>query len=359
MFYGLVVPPKKETDFKAPASAIIHLSSVILNSKSAVVTRVFLEKGNQRFLIALLDSEKQFQVPIDLYLSSNDKVTFYSDNAEVHVVGYQEENDLSLITEDLRQMSNCKKKSLNESSMTKGQSATEQKKSGEKPPANEKSLKDNWQQVFGRSLELQKPKKTEKLQLVSPLLVQKQAQLFQSKSPVRHDTKPLPVVQQTQHLIIEDTNSGSSDNENQKSIDFNGKQNSKNPNALQKVKKINPSKKSIKKSYKQNFELIDIDDLEEEKSDGFAQRIKDFEEIDNSENDEEWTSLQKRAKLSVKSKKSVTKQMAQKSVQKSTKKGDNSLKLPEPKASTVAISVPKVKEAKPKASRKYAQRKAK
>jgi hypothetical protein len=349
MFYGLVVPAKKEIEFQVSASSIVHLSAVILNSKSAVETKVFLQKKSERFLIALLNSEKHSQVPIDLFLSPNDKVTFFSDNAEVHVIGYQENNDFSMRDEELKQPSYSHKSQPAEYSVSKVKEVFENKKSADKPHAIEKSLKEDWQHIFEKSAN---PQKVEKLKLVSPLLVQKQAQLFQNQGPVIHQTKPLPIAQQSKHIITEDNDYDCSGKDIGKSIDFSEKIIPSIKNATRSVKKVNPSKKSVHEITEKKFELVEIDDIGGKQWDGFAQNKDDFEKINDSEDDEDCSSLKKRAKKSTKATKSVTKHPLSKSVHKSAKKGDSLLKEIETKVISEPIATQKLKAPRKKASKK-------
>jgi hypothetical protein len=93
MFYGLVVPAKKETKVEGPGANLIHISSIALNSKTPGSTNVYLKKNTERFLVAVLDNQRQAQVALDFYVLASDNVSFYSENGEVHVVGYFEPSD--------------------------------------------------------------------------------------------------------------------------------------------------------------------------------------------------------------------------------------------------------------------------
>jgi hypothetical protein len=96
MFYGLVVPAKKETKVEGSNTNLIHVSSIALHSKTPGSTNVFLKKNNERFLVAVLDSQRQAQVALDFYILSSDNVSFFSESGEVHVVGYYEPSEADL-----------------------------------------------------------------------------------------------------------------------------------------------------------------------------------------------------------------------------------------------------------------------
>jgi hypothetical protein len=93
MFYGLVVPPKKEIRVEGSSSNLIHISSIALHSKTPVTTSVYLKRNGEKFLLGVLDSQKQAQIGLDLYVLSSDNVSFVSENGEVHVVGYYEPSE--------------------------------------------------------------------------------------------------------------------------------------------------------------------------------------------------------------------------------------------------------------------------
>jgi hypothetical protein len=97
MFYGLVVPAKKDTRVEGSSTNLIHISSISLNSKTPVSTNVYLKKNNEKFLIGVLDSQKQAQVAVDLYVLASDNVSFFSENGEVHVVGYYEPSEADVV----------------------------------------------------------------------------------------------------------------------------------------------------------------------------------------------------------------------------------------------------------------------